>query len=282
MAELGVNLMIGTNTNNIYPWDRSSATFALPIICAETNITALSNINNQLYIGAGYKGNLFIYNGYLSVAKQIFPRHLTTINTPNTTIGAIISIGRKLLYTIQNVNFSGIYSVDLITGAFQQENTISNGSFGTSNALTLPALYTADGITYFASWRDNDAITVGVDVSSISGIFSYISSGFGIFAITQSVDIGTNSIPGVMQYAEVYFDRPLLNSQACRLSYRGTLADSFTVLATFNGDGTKQVFQAPCASLQGTDMQWKLEFNTDGTHPIYYQSLIIYGNPVNG
>lgn len=276
LEELGKQLMSGTTGKEIYPWDRSSATFDLPIICQEKNITALLNANNQLYIGAGNKGNLYLYNGYLALSFKVFPKHLLAKDYNTATIGAMATLGRKILYTVQTVANSGIYSVDALTQALVMENTISSGSAGTANGnpLTLPALF-SDGSTYYASWKDLDQSTVGVDSSAASGGIYRYSTGFA-YVVFPNLDIGYVNEPRTLQKVEVYFDRPLTTNQTCVIKYRQSLGDSFSTLATFTGDNVNQIFQANAAIISGSDVQFRIDLNTiDTAVNFYLQEIVI-------
>lgn len=273
LAELGENLEIGTSGKEIYPWNRIAASFALPIICQEKNITALTTINNQLYIACGSRGNLYVFNGYLAQPLKIFPKHLLNNDYNMATVGAMTALGRKLLFTLQTTKNSGIYSLDILTNALVMENTISSDSVGTSNPLTLPAIF-SDGVTYWASWRDLDASTVGNDVSTDTGTYRYPTDS-SAYIVSPNIDMGFFNIPRVLQYAEAYFDRILVSGHNLTLQYRTQLSGSFTTLATFNGDGINQVFQTPAAVVSGTDVQFKIILNglSDAATTPYFQSL---------
>lgn len=273
LTELGVNLEIGTLGKEIYPWDRSSATFALPIVSPESNITALINVNNQLYFAAGAKGNIYIFNGYLAQSFKQFPKHLLANDYNSATVGAMAAFGRKILFTLQTTGNSGVYSIDVLTQALVMENTISSGGVGSSNALVIPSLV-SDGTTYYVGWKDTDAGTNNIDVSSDTGVYRYPSSA-GAYIVTQNLDIGYFNEPRTLQNCEIYLDRPLLSNQSIVLSYRTQLSGAFTALATFSGDGTNQVFQTSAATISGTDVQFKIGIIGTSTTTPYLQSLRI-------
>lgn len=258
LAELGQNLMIASNSREIYPWDRFSATFALPIICGETGIYCIHTVNNQLIIAAGVKGNLYAYNGSQAQPLKIFPKHLLLNDSSQATVGAMAVVGRKLLYTVQTATNSGVYSLDLVTNVMVMENSVSGGVFGTLNPMTLPALY-SDGQTYWVGWKDSDSGTAGVDESTENGTPRFTTS--TAYLVTPNLDIGYYNIPRILQYVETYTDRPMLTGQTIVIKYRTSLAASWTTLATITGAGTDKVYQTNAGSISDTDVQFRLDIN---------------------
>lgn len=263
LAELGVNLMVGTTGREIYPWDRTSASFNLPIVCPEVYVYRIRNSGNVMYIAAGNRGNIYLYNGYVAQMNKVYPKHLMTVDGNPATVGDMTIVGRKLIFTIQNIGNSGVYSLDLVTGALSMENLVSTGSTGTSNALVMPALFSR-GNDYFVSYFDNDNSVRNVDVSSDGGTYRYPTSadynaGMKPYIVTPLLDIGYYNIPRDIQFIEVYLDRPLPSGGVIYVYYRTSVADAFTALATLNGTSTTQVFQCPAGSISSTDLQLKLE-----------------------
>ena len=72
LEELGNNLMIGTiaaaghgalKIADIFPWDRSSVSFNLPLSLNVNGVHALLTVNNILYILAGLEGKIYSSNG---------------------------------------------------------------------------------------------------------------------------------------------------------------------------------------------------------------------------
>jgi len=76
LEEFGRNLLIGTfkggtsaddttnsfNEATIFPWDRTSDTFKLPVTLPEQGIRAMKNINGTVYVVAGAHGSVYTYN----------------------------------------------------------------------------------------------------------------------------------------------------------------------------------------------------------------------------
>lgn len=279
LAELGVNLMVGTSGKEIYPWDRTSASFALPIVCPETYVYAMQNVGNQLYIAAGNKANIYLYNGYLAAPKKVFPKHLLSNDGYTATVGAMCVVDRKLLFTVLTVGNSGVYSLDFITGAMTMENVASNGSVGGFNPVRLNAMLSKNNY-YFTSWWDLDASTYSIDVSSDGGTYRYPTSStdstFKSYVTTPNLDIGYYNEPRTLQYVQVYLDKPLATGHGVRVSYRLQVSGSFTTLALFTGDNVTQVFQANAANITGTDVQFRIDmYGSDSTTPYLQEVRII-------
>ncbi len=235
LAELGTNLMIATAGKEIYPWDRHSATFGLPILCAEQNISTITNINNELYVTAGNRGNVYKYNGYLLQPFKIFPKHLLATDSSTVSVGAAVSHNRELLFTIQAVGVSGVCSLDTITGALVIKNSISTNSYGTLNAITLPALY-SDGVTYLVSSWDRDVSTPndrGLD-SSTAGSSYIFPSGYIGYVIGPLIDVGNAKQKRTFTETEVMFDKFLAMGEGAKVYHRTNSTTTWNLLGTFD------------------------------------------------
>jgi len=280
LAELGQNLMIGTSGNEIYPWDRYSATFNLPIICQERYIYSMRNVGNRLKIAAGNRGNLYGFDGYLAEPIKIFPKHLLADESGTATIPAMEVLGRKLIFTVQTPQQSGVYSMDLITGSLVMENVISAGYTGTNNAMVIPALY-SNGNYYYVSWYDIDSSNTGTDISSNLGTAQYLdgsdySGGTIAYFATEFMSVGRINIPRNIQYLEFYLDRVLASGHNLVIKYRTQQGASYTTLATISGDGTTQTYRIPAGAISTTNIQFKCEVYGSSSATPFLEEILIY------
>lgn len=119
LCELGVNLLVAGNTfNYIYPWDRSSISYSIPLQVPEISIKRLKNVGNLVYILAGSMGNIYTTQGsYVKFFKKI-PGYVSnsssTLLVSNPLVwGGIDSLNGALLVGagVQNNGNSGCYKI---------------------------------------------------------------------------------------------------------------------------------------------------------------------------
>lgn len=282
IAQLANNLMVGTirksstethRVADIFPWDRTSATFSLPIRLSEAGVNQLLTINNQLYIQAGNKGRFYVYNGYL--AQPLFsvpvdgPLFSTTIayQVTQTAPGAIMYHRGRLFFGISagdaTNGTTGVYSVNLDGSGLILENTVSTGS-NSSNVIIncLFPLRELNG-AYAIGWQDSDASAQGVD---LVGQDNFATSYTG-YADSQIYQIGAVIIPSQMQHIEIYLDRPLQTNEGVRVSARTSTAASYTTLVTFDYATYtgKQSLQYPIGPKFSVDTQAQFRILLTGT-----------------
>lgn len=134
LTELGVSLLIAGNSyNKIYPWDRVSDSYTLPINIPEFSVKKMINIGNIIYVLAGTKGNIYTTNGsYVSHFKKIPDYLINNTGTLAATIvtwGGIASRNGALLVGLAGYSNegSGVYLL-YPDGRFVQDNTPSTGT----------------------------------------------------------------------------------------------------------------------------------------------------------
>lgn len=150
LEELGTNLLIGGNTyNKIYPWDRISDSFELPISVPETSIKRMKNIGEVIYILAGTWGNIYKTQGsYISSDVKKIPTYITNnsddVITNPITWGGIANGNSDLLFGVNgnDTGSDGIYRLST-SGVLTFDNIPPSGS---SN---VTAIYSAGDFYIF-------------------------------------------------------------------------------------------------------------------------------------
>ena len=73
LETLGTRLLVSANTSDkIYPWDRISDSFYLPLTVPEKEVWKIKNLGNIVYIQAGRNGNIYQTQGsYVRLFKKI-------------------------------------------------------------------------------------------------------------------------------------------------------------------------------------------------------------------
>lgn len=241
LAELGKNLMIGTfvgtsPTQNkiadIFPWDRSSTSFFLPIRLVENGINQMLTVGNNVYIQAGIKNFIYVTNGF--VVQEVKPmRHLNFASGDYAVSypAAMIFHQGRVLFGTANGNGNpypmGVFSIR--NGALVMENTISTGNVGSSTDVKIGSLFSLDGDTYLIGW--GDGATFGIDKVGIS---LYKTSSYGAYVDSKLYPVGSAGQLKTFTIVELELATPLTTGQGVKVSYRKNNTASFTALATFD------------------------------------------------
>lgn len=238
LAELGSNLMIGTWVGSniydfkiatIFPWDRVSDSFNLPIQMSENGIQAMKTIGNLIYFFAGIEGKCFVTDG--SSVRELFRIPQSIVDLAG---GAFIEVypgsvdvhRGKLVFGLKGAgNNSQMWSYDLETKALAVEYTIS-----TANTMSVVgAINSVTRDTLLAGWRDG---------SSDEGIDKVVNSAryasYAAYIRTPYYLIGSKSKPQPVSEIEFKLANALATGEGVRLKYRTDVTSSFTTIATFD------------------------------------------------
>ena len=164
LEELGYNLMVSTVDRYIYPWDKRSPSFDLPIATAEPFITAMKTVNNILYYACGTRGNIYKTVGTTSVQVLDFSDQLSNVPQTAMRIDDLEVYESKLLFSSSGSN-PGLYMIDLETGKYNLMNTLTNSTGIPTTIFTQnnPSLYSLNYVVkrLFVSWADTVDPLVG-------------------------------------------------------------------------------------------------------------------------
>lgn len=285
MVELGTNLLLGTEHSylykaRIYPWDRISSSFGLPVDIQENGVKQMININNLVYVMAGKKGHFYVTDG--TSAKEYR-------DIPPSLIGSDVSTEANLItypYAILNIKghlhtgfgVIGNTLTNMGVYAFGEKatlslaNTISTGyTGGTTNDIHIGALSNKANNAYWVSWQDGT--TYGID--AVSETLRYTT--YTAFFETGFYQIGTKRQPKTLQFFEILLARELSTGQGVRLSYRVNKTDAYTVIGTFDyaTHGALHSYVIDNSTVLADQIQFKVELtSTNATSP-ELRSLII-------
>ena len=222
LEELGSDLLVGGDTyNKIYPWDRTAASFNLPITVSENSIKKLKNIGNEVYIFAGVKGNIYKTQG--SYARHFKKLPWSVVNPNGATGTSIVNWGGvglqgdALIFGVEAVNNtdnSGLYKL-YPDGRLFFERPITTGS------TNVTAIYT-DG---------NDEVFVGY----ASGA-DYLGTTYAANAsLVQSELYKVADKIGKATYSnlELQVRNPNTLTGSAVVSYRTDTGTAFTQLTNF-------------------------------------------------
>ena len=268
MILLGSNLMLGTNQNLIYPWNTYSATYNLPIIVREKNITAMTNDGNVLYFAAGNRGNLYTYNGYYARKIAQVPPYLTNFPFNEPTISNIVKHNNKLFFGLVSIGCSGLWSLNLETGAIVLENLVSDGSYGVLNGIKIGLIFDVGNEQVFVGWYDIDQGFHGLDIAGLNTTNFYYQTGYTAYAETVFYNVGLPRTPRSLENFNFTLGAKLAAGQGIKVYARGNLTDSYpaTPNATFDFAtyGAVDSIQIPFGK-DWVNVQFKIVMTTGAT-----------------
>lgn len=237
LAELGVNLLIGGIREYIYPWDRSSTSFDLPIIVPDIGIYKMVTINQLVFVFAGTRGRIYVTNGSgVSLFKKI-PDYVSGVNEPYYTWNDATGWKGQLYFGFTATkndgtaltSTGGVWAIDLKTGAFRGINKLSYDTYGGSINVLLPNVLSSVpvGIGLYVAWTNSS--TYGIDVSS-----QYLYSSYEAMIETGLLSVGSPIAKRVITHLMAQLAKLLTTGQGVRVSYRKNLTDSYSSPITFD------------------------------------------------
>ena len=240
LVELRQQLLVA-GYNYIYPWDRLSTSYNIPLPINEQP-TKMINILNTIYIFAGQKGNVYLTNGYqISLYKKIPDSFLGVID-PTWVIGGVMFHRNKLCFgglgfntSGTNTNISGIFSINLSDESINFESQNSYGSSATSSADATnvlidktnsyaTGLYAGSTVdSYLSAYYNNSAGGMNYNDSTLWDNYEPAIE-------TDLIPIGTFLTKKTFETVEYKLDKPLANGDSIRLSYRTQFSGSYTLV----------------------------------------------------
>jgi len=251
IEEYGTNLMIATNTQKIYPWDRISSSFNFPIFAPEIGVQRLRTLNNVLYIAAGFRGNIYATQGTTVFPAVQFPQYIS--NTPINVVyvDSMNVYNGRLIMGIGTVGASGIYTFEPSTEKFVMSYKVSQG-YGTEEPVRIWSLFsfsngnpaeTSPVYNTLHAGFDNDSNTLDDFGVYSLGLFSLANSQSASFQRADDYSvyfedalrpIGTFQRPATLSHLSFNLAKPLAVGQAIRFSFRKELTSSYGSTTTFD------------------------------------------------
>jgi hypothetical protein len=247
LEELGINLLAAGGTfNYIYPWDRVSSSFNLPLAVPEIGVKRLKNSGGIVYILAGGKGNIYTTQGTFVTKFRKIPGYAVddgSSSAPVTWGGIALRTGNLLVGVGSSISAnSGVYVV-YPDGRILMDNIPSTGS---GNAT---ALFAENDLYHIG--RANGADRVLGTGARYSGAQSIVQS--------KLYEVGDKIHPGTFVTLEMQLGRPSTGSAV--VSWRPDTSSAFVDLATFNGDSVATSFTSDVALTGIENIQIQLTVN---------------------
>lgn len=262
LEQLGINLLVSvSNDSYVYPWDRSSVSYGLPLPIADFGINKMKNIGNVVYILAGTHGNIYWTQGTYVKLLTTLPIYLTynataPVSNPVTWGGIAAVLGKLFVGVGALSGNSGVYSLNVTSGA----------TGVTANALTIdnyPSTGAANVTALFAVNEFYDmGYSGGADTMDTS---RYVTLGIVLYQ-SQFYRVGTKTTKQKFSQIEIQIANGVTGSIRC--SYRRDLSSAFTNIPDANGNTTTFVtdtshtsYQLDCGIIDLENIQVQIELS---------------------
>lgn len=229
------NLMISTESTQIYPWDTTSDSFNDPIISPEVGVTQIAVCNNLLYFVVAKTGNIYVTQGTSNVQLMCnLPVYLTQTDISNVTVDYMIPYNNGLLFTmntddISPASINSVWYYDFDLKCLIIKNEYSTNSYTTTEP---GALFTIGGTPYLAGWKI-PTVSFGLDCTTY-GVHQQRATGYTGYIESALYQVGTSLYPTNFSRIAFELSKPLTTGQGVKLQYRQTLADSYTTIGTYD------------------------------------------------
>lgn len=306
IRELGQNLVIGTDTDKVYFWDKKSPSFTYFLQIQETGIRSMETIGDLAYLFIQDSGSIYACNTTSSTLLLKLPEQISNqyylyfdgINTFEVSDTDIykrellfsVSIATSAVYPNERVqNYLMSYNVD--TKKLTKKNISALGETTEKNGNFYGKIHSifANGknILMSSSSYDisDDAYTYAVESLYYK---ANLGSGYNGYYVYDNYE--PYIITGLIPYGDIYskrtvkelslsFLKPLITGQGVKISYRRDTNTSWTVLKTIdyatNGAIKELKIEAPITDI--IDIQFKIEITSYNNNP--YTTRLVAESP---
>lgn len=253
LEEINTYLLTGSTTSNsIYPWDRVSVSYTIPLRVPEKGTYEMKNIGQKVVILAGTKGNIYSTQGtYVTLLCEI-PTYLTN---NSTSLGSNIITWGGLAYRSGNVVLgvnmvfnsaaSGLY-VLYDDGRIVQDNTPSAG------ATSATAIYADAEVGYVIGY--NGGADYNTTTRPAAGTFA---------AVYQSAMYAVGNKTQKAKFSKLEIQTGRNQGGQVRVSYRTDLSAAFTAVTTFTSTAQSYTTDSGLTDLENIQFQLEFDSNTE-------------------
>jgi len=261
LEDYGNYLAIAATKNNkiyIFPWDRVSSSFNFPVEIPETSVNSMRTINNILYVITNSRAAVYQTNlSSVSEARKI-PLHLSgTTYPPNgvITISSSANIGGKLYLGItagtSTTGNTGVYTLNLKTGALKLKNTLPNGVSTSDYAIGAIGQFGQfnDGSPYYFNFQ-NLIASPFTGAANVTPTSQFPYSAYESQIISPIYQVSTDPFESTpITRAVFYLQIPLTSVDGIKLEYREYDTQAWTELGTLTGS-TQNADQKPMVDME--------------------------------
>ena len=248
-----------SNDSFIYPWDRSSISYSMPLPLGEYGGNKMKNIGNIVYILAGTRGNIYWTQGTyvrpLKTVPQYASYNSTTPSSGPVTWGGMASLNGRLLVGVgAGSGNSGVYMLNVSSGVMGvQANALTIDNFPSTGQANVTALFAI-----------NEFYEMGyANGSDVFGSSRY--SALGSVVLQSSLyRVGTKTTKAKISQMEVQIANGVTGS--IRLGYRTDLTSAFTTVTdpdtsvtTFTTSSSATSYQCDVGIIDIENIQVQME-----------------------
>lgn len=217
-------LLIGGQFNAVYPWDKTSSSFALPIYLADSYMKNMVSVNQNVFIFPGNtsgRGRIYITNGSQAEVYFKMPDYVFGEQDPYYEWGDAIFHRDNLIFgcfVTKNsgasvLNVSQVFAIDFETKAFRSISELPTNATGKGNATSLIPTFNlaSKGFGYIVGWDDN---------GSAPGIgYSGTTAGIGTAnIITDLIPVGSYLQKDTLTQIEFKLRSPLESGESITIT----------------------------------------------------------------
>lgn len=290
MAELGTNLLIGVQKGisysqrqnfsfaAIYPWDRTSSSFRLPVYLNENGVNAMLSHRNQVYISAGDDGKLYVTDGTsVQLVKRLPFTTLGSTYNPTSWVypnamcinqkGNLL-VGLSANYDSNVATTTGIWEIQLTSGFPTSMPYFSrDGNLGNTDNVKFGSVRVLDNNAL--SFGVQSGATYELSTTSATALWSDYKAKWR----TELFQIGTKKNRKSFSDIEFTLIKPLVTNQSIKLSYRKNLYDSFTTIGTFSYSSLGSVISHYSKALIADAEMVQFEISFDYTSAVFGNNI---------
>ncbi len=284
MVEVGNTIIIGGKSNVLYPWNQIDATPSDFIVLPENDVKTMLNVNNMVYVFAGYKGNIYITNGSIASLALEVPDYAAGVpGTPNSYIepyftwfDSMYLRGRVYFSILDQTaakagNCGGVWSF-IPTGnmsttdaglSLRLENQNSYGDYdGCARILIANQEQNAIAPQYWSWWQDSYTTglsTFGIDTTAATPVTTFVIE-------TDLMPTGTLLSKDTFTQLEYKLSTNALSGDTVQLYYRLNSTDAWASCGTANIESTAPTSGYYDMQFQKTQwLQFRAVCSTPGT-----------------
>jgi hypothetical protein len=285
MVELADRLAIGTwkgtdislysfedKTADIFFWDRSSASFDLPVQIKENGVNQMISFDGMLYAVCGYEGRIYVTNGSTASLFTTIPASMVNGQQSTDNLwffpNAIMRHKGRIFFGVGAVSGTslypcGIYSLDVSTGHICVESLLSTSVDGSANFLQIGALISTGEDEYYCGVYTDNAQTYKGRIDKSNGL-RY--SGDEAFYVTGLLPVGSFTDRKTYTNLDISLSKPLATSQSVKVWYRTAITGTFTLLGTYSYTtyGATQDLNVSIPIIAVSALQFKVAINGSG------------------
>ncbi len=248
LVEVGNVVLIGGDSNLVYPWNQVDALPSDFITLPENDVKTMINVNNMAYIFAGKKGNIYITNGSVASLALKVPDYVAGVpGTPSSYIepyfewfDAAYIRGRVYFSILDQTatkagNCGGVWSF-IPTGnmastdaglALRLESQNSYGTYNGAANLIIPLTeQNFNAPQYFTWWQSSiTAPTYGIDQTATVPVTSFVIE-------TDLIPTGTLLSQDTFTQLEYKLSTNALSGDTVQLYYRLNSTDAWASCGT--------------------------------------------------